>query len=96
MDIVGIRELKAKLSHYIRLAKEGNTVLIMEHKVIVAELRSPSESFTTEKREANFLKEQSAKGRMTIGKTRPGLFAKKATKGIRREDYWNIYQDAKE
>ena len=39
MKIVGIKQLKAKLSQYIRLAKAGETVLVTERGEVVAELR---------------------------------------------------------
>ena len=39
MKVVGIKELKAKLSEYIRLAKTGETVLVAERNEVVAELR---------------------------------------------------------
>jgi len=39
MKVVGIKQLKAKLSEYIRLAKAGETVLVTERDEVVAELR---------------------------------------------------------
>jgi antitoxin (DNA-binding transcriptional repressor) of toxin-antitoxin stability system len=39
MRIVGIKQLKARLSEYIRLAKAGETVLVTERDEVVAELR---------------------------------------------------------
>jgi antitoxin (DNA-binding transcriptional repressor) of toxin-antitoxin stability system len=39
MKVVGIRQLKARLSEYVRLAKAGETVLVTERDEIVAELR---------------------------------------------------------
>ena len=39
MKVVGIKQLKAKLSEYVRLAKAGETVLVTERDEIVAELR---------------------------------------------------------
>jgi prevent-host-death family protein len=41
MTSVGIRELKARLSAYIRKAREGQTVYVTDHGRIVAELRPP-------------------------------------------------------
>jgi prevent-host-death family protein len=37
---VGIRELKAHLSHYVRLAREGGRVVVTDRGEEVAELRS--------------------------------------------------------
>ena len=39
MKAVGIKRLKARLSEYVRLAKGGETVLVMERDEVVAELR---------------------------------------------------------
>ncbi len=39
MKIVGIKQLEARLSEYIRLAKTGETVLVAERDQVVAELR---------------------------------------------------------
>jgi antitoxin (DNA-binding transcriptional repressor) of toxin-antitoxin stability system len=39
MRAVGIKQLKAHLSEYVRLAKAGETVLVTEREEIVAELR---------------------------------------------------------
>ena len=39
MKVVGIKELKAKLSEYVRLAKAGEIVLVTEREEVVAELR---------------------------------------------------------
>jgi prevent-host-death family protein len=37
---VGIKELKARLSEYVRLVKKGDTILITERDEVVAEVRS--------------------------------------------------------
>ena len=42
MTIVGIRQLKSKLSAYIRLARAGEVVLITDRGEIVAQLGLPS------------------------------------------------------
>ena len=39
MKVVGVKELKTRLSEYIRLAKAGETILITERSEVVAELR---------------------------------------------------------
>jgi antitoxin (DNA-binding transcriptional repressor) of toxin-antitoxin stability system len=41
MRAVGIRELKNRLSEYIRLVRDGERVLVTDRGVIVAELRPP-------------------------------------------------------
>jgi len=40
MPTVGIRELKARLSHYVRLARQGERVIITDRGREVAELRA--------------------------------------------------------
>ncbi|MHC4472042.1 MAG: type II toxin-antitoxin system Phd/YefM family antitoxin [Planctomycetota bacterium] len=40
MKIVGIRELKDRLSEYIRRVREGGTVLVSSRGHVVAEIRS--------------------------------------------------------
>jgi len=39
MKVVGIKQLKARLSEYVRLAKAGEIVLVTERDEVVAELR---------------------------------------------------------
>lgn len=39
MKAVGIKQLKARLSEYIRLVKTGETVLVMDRDEVVAEMR---------------------------------------------------------
>ena len=40
MPTVGIRELKAHLSHYVRLARQGERVIVTDRGREVAELRA--------------------------------------------------------
>lgn len=42
MRVVGVRELKNRLSEYLRLVKRGEQVLVTEHGVVIAELRQPT------------------------------------------------------
>jgi antitoxin (DNA-binding transcriptional repressor) of toxin-antitoxin stability system len=42
MSTVGIRELKARLSAYIRQVRAGGIVYVTDHGKIVAELRAPA------------------------------------------------------
>lgn len=41
MRAVGIRELKNRLSHYVRLVEAGESVLVTDRGTVVAELRPP-------------------------------------------------------
>jgi antitoxin (DNA-binding transcriptional repressor) of toxin-antitoxin stability system len=36
---VGVKQLKAKLSEYLRLVKSGETILVTERETVIAELR---------------------------------------------------------
>jgi antitoxin (DNA-binding transcriptional repressor) of toxin-antitoxin stability system len=41
MRAIGIRELKNRLSHYVRLVQAGESVLVTDRGTVVAELRPP-------------------------------------------------------
>jgi len=41
MRAVGVREIKNKLSEYLRLVREGETVLVTDHGRVVAQLAPP-------------------------------------------------------
>lgn len=43
MKAVGIRELKNRLSEYVRLVKNGESVLVTDRGAVVAELRPPGQ-----------------------------------------------------
>ena len=44
MQSVGIRELKNKLSHYVRLVEAGESVLVTDRGTVVAELCPPGKT----------------------------------------------------
>ena len=44
MRVVGIKVLKNKLSEYVRLAASGETILVTDRDVVVAELVPPREA----------------------------------------------------
>ncbi|KPJ93620.1 MAG: hypothetical protein AMS18_05390 [Gemmatimonas sp. SG8_17] len=44
MKVVGIRELKNRLSEYLRLVRRGEDVLVTDRGAVVAELRRPGTS----------------------------------------------------
>ncbi len=48
MKVVGIRELKDKLSEYVRLAKGGESILVTDRGDVVAELRAAPANLPTE------------------------------------------------
>lgn len=41
MRAIGIKELKAKLSHYVQLVRAGEVLLVTDRDKVVAELRPP-------------------------------------------------------
>ena len=41
MKTVGVKELKARLSAYLRAVKRGETVIVTEHDRVIAELHAP-------------------------------------------------------
>jgi antitoxin (DNA-binding transcriptional repressor) of toxin-antitoxin stability system len=42
MKVVGIKQLKNKLSEYVKLAAQGEVVLVTDRGDVVAELRAPT------------------------------------------------------
>lgn len=50
MRAVGVRELKNRLSEYLRLVRGGEPVLVTDRGVVVAELRPPSDATTAGER----------------------------------------------
>jgi antitoxin (DNA-binding transcriptional repressor) of toxin-antitoxin stability system len=42
MKAVGVRELKSRLSEYLRLVRNGEEILVTDRGDVVAELRQPS------------------------------------------------------
>lgn len=44
MKAIGIRELKNRLSEYVRLVRAGEHVLVTDHGEVVAELRPPGKT----------------------------------------------------
>jgi len=47
MTTVGVRDLKAKLSAYLRMVKAGEVVVITDRGDVVAELRRPADTEPT-------------------------------------------------
>ncbi len=42
MQTVGVRDLKARLSHFLKDVQRGETILVTDRGRVVAELRSPT------------------------------------------------------
>ncbi len=89
MKAVGIRELKNKLSHYVRLVEAGESVLVTDRGTVIAELRPPG----AESRGASVdpvaaeLAHLARRGRAVVGaehapalyRPRPAVLKRKAT-----------------
>lgn len=65
MKVVGIKQLKARLSEYVRLAKAGETVLVTERDEVVAELRPARRQVPVADRLEELLEALSASGEIT-------------------------------
>jgi antitoxin (DNA-binding transcriptional repressor) of toxin-antitoxin stability system len=48
MKAVGVKALKNNLSRYLKLAKEGETILITDRDEVIAEMHEPSVKSTTQ------------------------------------------------
>jgi antitoxin (DNA-binding transcriptional repressor) of toxin-antitoxin stability system len=65
MKVVGIKQLKARLSEYVRLAKAGETVLVTERDEVVAELRPSRRQTPVAERLEELLEALAASGEIT-------------------------------
>lgn len=75
MRAVGIRELKNRLSEYIRLVGSGERVLVTDRGVIVAEIRPPGTPIEDDP--YPLLSAAARKGKVRIGApNRPDLYPK--------------------
>ena len=73
MRTVGIRELKNRLSEYVRLVRQGEEILVTDRGVVVAELRRPGSHAAEVPYPA--LAEAARQGRVRIGaRNRPNLY----------------------
>ncbi|MEX2049302.1 MAG: type II toxin-antitoxin system prevent-host-death family antitoxin [Gemmatimonadota bacterium] len=68
MHAVGIRELKNRLSHYVRLVEAGEAILVTDRGNVVAELRPPGrgEALTADPVEMRVM-ELARRGRAVVG-----------------------------
>lgn len=73
MKAVGVRELKARLSEYLRMVKQGERVLITDRGEVIAELSQPQPSATGPY--PPWLLELARQGRVRLGlPNRPDLY----------------------
>jgi len=69
MTSVGVRILKDNLSKYLQLVKAGETIVITEHDLVIAEIKRPSENLRdSKKRAVAYLEEQSKIGKVKLAK----------------------------
>jgi len=74
MKAVGIRELKNRLSEYLRQVGQGEEILVTDRGVVVAELRRPGPRASDVKYPG--LVELARQGKARLGtKNRPGLYS---------------------
>lgn len=66
MKVVGIRELKNRLSEYLRIVRNGEVVLVTDHGEAVAELRPPGEVQTDSTCPPELIR-LSRRGRVVLG-----------------------------
>ncbi|MGH9857680.1 MAG: type II toxin-antitoxin system Phd/YefM family antitoxin [Acidobacteriota bacterium] len=66
MKVVGVRELKDRLSEYLRLVSAGNRFLVTDHGEVVAELREPGSPALVEGIPAG-LADLAARGKIRLG-----------------------------
>jgi len=73
MMAVGVRELKAQLSRYLREVAAGETVLVTDRGRVIAELRAPGETPHQNESELDRrLREMARHYPITIGRRREG------------------------
>lgn len=78
MRAVGIRELKNRLSEFIRLVEAGESVVVTDRGTVVAELRPAGP--TTVREEVSPLSELVRNGRAVVGAPHdPRLYASRPT-----------------
>jgi len=78
---VGTKELKNRLSRYLRQVRSGEVIWVTDRGAVIAELRSP-EHWKTEDSEP--LAALAADGIVTLGGGRPGDFTPVRVRGRRR------------
>ena len=73
MKAVGIRELKNRLSEYVRLVRNGEAVIVTDRGVVVAELRPPGKALIDNSDPV--IESLARRGNVTIGASnRPDLY----------------------
>lgn len=74
MKAVGVRELKSRLSEFLRMVRRGEEILITDRGEVIAELRQPMRT-SAEKRYPTLML-HARQGRLRLGEpNRPDLYA---------------------
>jgi antitoxin (DNA-binding transcriptional repressor) of toxin-antitoxin stability system len=66
MVTVGIRELKNRLSEYLRLVRDGDTIQVTDRGTVIAEIRPPGQPGATSEIPRGLL-DLARQGRVTLG-----------------------------
>lgn len=66
MKAVGIRELKARLSQYLRDVRRGETILVTDRGEVVAELRPPGATVANESETDRALRQLAEAGGLVV------------------------------
>jgi prevent-host-death family protein len=66
MKTVGVKELKARLSEYLRAVKRGETLLVTDRNEVVAELRPPRRSVVERDELTELLDTLAERGEVTM------------------------------
>lgn len=94
MKSVGIRQLKSKLSEYVRLAREGETILVSHRDEVVAELGPVRRQPGTPRSLEETLERLADRGQLTrSGASKKGWSWKPATVGLEPEIVSKVLND---
>mgnify|MGYP001573499302 CR=1 FL=1 len=94
MRAVGVKKLKAKLSEYLRIVKTGESVLVMEHDQVVAEIAPPGKNVANARATDDQLLALVESGVLTAPTRSIGEFQfSDRPAGLKREDVDALWDD---
>ena len=97
MTTVGVKELKARLSEYLRAVKRGETVIVTEHDRVIAELHAPRTDRNAVDDIAESLDRLAAAGEVSRATSRKGAWRwKPAGLGLRPGATAGILRDLRD
>ena len=94
MVTVGVRELKNQLSAFLRLVQAGETVVVMDHSVVVAEMKKPVTAVNVDEKIARFISHGLKKG--TVLPAKRIVSTVKIALGKRKIEWKTHYEDSRE